>query len=174
MAACTSITFETEITRAKFDAIGFLKQLLKTYNVNGLNGIMYVTQINSRNNSKMIEFNFFLNKFCPRGMMQPRGTTLKISYKSRQFVGLKRTEHYTKIDFLANCGGLLGFFVGASILSIIEIIYYFILRLPCSLRFHGQYYRNRTNKIAPSDARKYFHKKLKYGSSHQVYVHISN
>lgn len=38
------------------------------------------------------------------------------------------------LDFIANCGGLLGLFVGFSFLSFVELIYYLIVRLPCSLR----------------------------------------
>lgn len=37
-------------------------------------------------------------------------------------------ERYTLIDFLYICGGLLGLFLGTSLLSIIEMIYYATLR----------------------------------------------
>lgn len=91
--------------------------------------------------------------------VEGRKVAFQFKYKSRQFVGMKRAEYYTKIDFLANCGGLLGLFVGASVLSIIETIYYFTLRLPFSLRFHGQYSRNRSNKVTPfDDTKKVFRK----------------
>lgn len=36
--------------------------------------------------------------------------------------------------FISNCGGILGLFMGASLLSIVEIIYYFTLRLYFKLR----------------------------------------
>lgn len=41
----------------------------------------------------------------------------------------KRSELYGPTDFLANCGGLLGLFMGVSLLSIVEIVYYLTIRL---------------------------------------------
>lgn len=64
--------------------------------------------------------------------MQP--ARLSIFFKEHQFITSRRSELYGKTDFLANCGGLLGLFMGVSVLSLIEIIYYFTLRLGCSLR----------------------------------------
>lgn len=80
--------------------------------------------------------------------------SLKVFFKDNEFVPLKRFQLYGTVDFLANCGklsvtrflekiiqrielhsdsitlsgGLLGLFVGVSVLSIVEIFYYFILR----------------------------------------------
>lgn len=45
-----------------------------------------------------------------------------------------RSEMYTTAIFIANCGGLLGLFLGISMLSIIEFIYFSTLRLYLSLR----------------------------------------
>lgn len=59
---------------------------------------------------------------------------LNVFFKDNEFVALKRFQLYGSVDFLANCGGLLGLFVGVSVLSIIEVFYYFILRLGCILR----------------------------------------
>lgn len=39
---------------------------------------------------------------------------------------LVRSELYGKIDLLANFGGILGLFLGASALSIFEIVFYLI------------------------------------------------
>lgn len=47
---------------------------------------------------------------------------------------LKRSATYTYTDFLASCGGLLGLFLGVSVLSIIEFFYYSTLRPFCTLR----------------------------------------
>lgn len=46
----------------------------------------------------------------------------------------QRTESHTYTDFFANCGGLLGLFLGVSVLSIIEFIYYSTLRLYWTFR----------------------------------------
>lgn len=54
---------------------------------------------------------------------------LSIFYKNHQIEIIKRIELYTVVDFLANCGALLGLCLGISLLSIIEIVYYLTLRL---------------------------------------------
>lgn len=54
--------------------------------------------------------------------------------KQKRYVALKRTEFFTQTDLLASCGGLLGLFMGISILSLFEIIYYLTLRLVCNFR----------------------------------------
>lgn len=41
---------------------------------------------------------------------------------------MKRVEVYTNTDFIALVGGLLGLFMGFSVLSVIEFVYYFTLR----------------------------------------------
>lgn len=57
-----------------------------------------------------------------------------ISFKDNQVFASRRSELYGKTDFLANCGGLLGLFMGVSLLSVVEAIYYCTLRLGCNLR----------------------------------------
>lgn len=59
---------------------------------------------------------------------------LSIFFKENQFITSKRSELYGPTDFLANCGGLLGLFMGVSLLSIVEIIYFCTLRFCCSIR----------------------------------------
>lgn len=73
---------------------------------------------------------------------------LSIFFKEHQFITSKRSELYGQTDFLANCGGLLGLFMGVSLLSIVEVIYYCTLRLGCTLRM--RHLRKRQNRIAPA------------------------
>lgn len=54
---------------------------------------------------------------------------LRIFFKETQFITSKRSELYGLTDFIANCGGLLGLFIGVSTLSIVEIFYYLTIRL---------------------------------------------
>lgn len=56
---------------------------------------------------------------------------LTIFFKNSYFVTSRRSELYGSADFLADTGGLLGLFMGVSILSLIEIFYYFTLRVAC-------------------------------------------
>ncbi|XP_031635398.1 pickpocket protein 28-like [Contarinia nasturtii] len=59
-----------------------------------------------------------------------------ISFKENDFISINRKEAYTLADFVASCGGLLGLFLGVSLLSIVEFIYYFTLRLCCRISQH--------------------------------------
>ncbi|KAJ0174664.1 hypothetical protein K1T71_009772 [Dendrolimus kikuchii] len=54
-----------------------------------------------------------------------------IFFKEGQFITSKRSELYGETDFMANCGGLLGLFMGFSILSLVEIFYFITLRFGC-------------------------------------------
>uniref|UniRef100_A0A1B6M6K4 Pickpocket protein 28 n=1 Tax=Graphocephala atropunctata TaxID=36148 RepID=A0A1B6M6K4_9HEMI len=60
-----------------------------------------------------------------------------IQYQTHQVTALMRVATFRFIDFLANIGGLLGFFLGFSVLSLFEIIYFFIIRV---------YNKKRTNR----------------------------
>lgn len=57
-------------------------------------------------------------------------------FKEDQFISLRRGELFGKTDFVANCGGLLGLFMGVSILSIVEIVYFCTIRLLYRLKDH--------------------------------------
>lgn len=63
-------------------------------------------------------------------------TQLSIFFKENQFISSKRSELTGMTDFVAACGGLLGLFMGISLLSIVEFVYYFSLRLFCSFRLN--------------------------------------
>lgn len=52
---------------------------------------------------------------------------IRVTFATDSYRPIYRTELYTLSDFLASCGGLFGLFIGASLLSFIEIIYYFTL-----------------------------------------------
>ena len=58
-------------------------------------------------------------------------SNIKIYFKKNNIISLKRSELFGLTDFLSNCGGLLGLFMGFSILSIIELLYYLSLRWIC-------------------------------------------
>ncbi|XP_037296673.1 pickpocket protein 28 [Manduca sexta] len=53
---------------------------------------------------------------------------LEMYFKSPRFVSMRRSELFGLTDFIANCGGLLGLFLGFSFLSLVEIIYFLTLR----------------------------------------------
>lgn len=80
--------------------------------------------------------------------MQP--ARLSIFFKENQFITSHRSELFGPTDFLANCGGLLGLFMGASFLSLVELVYFCTLRLYCNLRSRRN--RKRKNRVAAAEA----------------------
>lgn len=54
---------------------------------------------------------------------------VRIFFNKKQFISSKRSKLYGHIELLANFGGLLGLFLGISLLSFVEIIYFFTLRI---------------------------------------------
>ncbi|XP_055590909.1 pickpocket protein 28-like [Uranotaenia lowii] len=53
---------------------------------------------------------------------------LVVFFRNAHFMAVKRAELYGITDFLANCGGLMGLFLGVSILNLVEIVYYCTVR----------------------------------------------
>lgn len=53
---------------------------------------------------------------------------IMLFFKEDQFIALKRAELFGITDFIASCGGLLGLFMGVSLLSLVEIIYFCTIR----------------------------------------------
>ncbi|XP_013104771.1 pickpocket protein 28 isoform X1 [Stomoxys calcitrans] len=58
-----------------------------------------------------------------------RGSRLSVYFKETQFTAIKRTVMYGITTLIANCGGIFGLFMGISSLSVIELIYFFSVRL---------------------------------------------
>lgn len=54
---------------------------------------------------------------------------LVVSFRNEWFNAFDRAEKYTWNDILSNIGGLCGLFMGASLLSIVELLYYLTLRI---------------------------------------------
>lgn len=53
---------------------------------------------------------------------------LTVSFKDDMFIAYNRVESYTWIDTLSYIGGFCGLLMGASVLSVIELLYYLTLR----------------------------------------------
>lgn len=70
-----------------------------------------------------------------------------ITFRDEQFFASRRAEMYSEIDFIASCGGILGLFMGFSILSIVEIVYFSTLRISCSLRKRRQVKKRRLKQL---------------------------
>lgn len=64
-------------------------------------------------------------------------TLLRVYFKSGHFITSQRNELYGPIEFLANFGGIIALFTGASIVSVVEIIYFLTWRLLCNIKLFG-------------------------------------
>ncbi|CAG9863465.1 unnamed protein product [Phyllotreta striolata] len=70
---------------------------------------------------------------------------LVIYFKSSYFIPHVRSELYGHLDFLANVGGLLGLFIGFSLLSLFEIIYFASVRIICNTKMYKKWYGEHNN-----------------------------
>lgn len=69
----------------------------------------------------------------------------QIYFRKNQYVTTDRTELFGITDFFANFGGLLGLFIGFSLLSLIELFYYLTIRILCNIKLYGR--QNWSGKI---------------------------
>lgn len=59
---------------------------------------------------------------------------VSIFFKEEEFYVSKRSELYSVFELVGTIGGLLGLYMGISVLSVLELIYYFSLRMFCISR----------------------------------------
>lgn len=55
-------------------------------------------------------------------------SSVRVSFKDETFSVIKRKDRYGLLEFISSSGALAGLFLGASLLSMIELIYFFTLR----------------------------------------------
>lgn len=84
--------------------------------------------------AKYDRFEYMVAKKQEERMSNRKHVRIFISFKDEQFFASRRSEIYGKTDFIANCGGIMGLFMGVSLLSIVEMVYFSTLRLGCNLR----------------------------------------
>ncbi|KAI8424662.1 hypothetical protein MSG28_003089 [Choristoneura fumiferana] len=99
LPSCTSVQYDAEILKTTFD---FKKD--------------FIANKRSYNKSKGTQDFRFLDKY--------NFSKVEMYFKEPRFVSMRRSELFGLTDFLANCGGLLGLFLGFSFLSLIEIFYF--------------------------------------------------
>lgn len=59
--------------------------------------------------------------------------SVSIYFADEEFIGYKRSESYGTVSLLSNIGGILGLFLGVSMLSIVEALYFVSLRVSSDL-----------------------------------------
>lgn len=55
-------------------------------------------------------------------------SSVRVSFKDEQYSVIKRADRYGLLEFISSSGALAGLFLGASLLSMVELIYFFTLR----------------------------------------------
>lgn len=58
-----------------------------------------------------------------------RYASISIVFKDQQYFASIRSELYGTMDFIAQAGGILGLFMGISMLNLVEIIYFATIRV---------------------------------------------
>lgn len=61
-------------------------------------------------------------------------SNVRVSFKDESFSVIKRADRYGLLEFISSSGALAGLFLGASLLSLVELIYFFTLRIFLSRR----------------------------------------
>ncbi|XP_055591170.1 pickpocket protein 28-like [Uranotaenia lowii] len=64
----------------------------------------------------------------PDGFRFPNHSELMVRYEEDHFYGSTRTLRYALVDLIANIGGLLALFLGISVLTVVEFLYYCLLK----------------------------------------------
>lgn len=122
----------------------------------------------------MAEYELNDYELWTKNKQSPRDSILKsrvlITFKDDQFLASHRAQMHTITDFIAECGGILGLFIhlylfhlsvkqysfkrlftglfmGFSILSIVEMVYFSTLRIGCSLRKRRQIKKRRLEQL---------------------------
>lgn len=101
------------------------------------------------NQKSKTNLNFSMMKYSTLSVFSSKCVSIDqslvdIFFKTHEVTTLKRSEMYKLSDFLAIGGGLLGLFLGVSLLSIVELIYFFTLRLFWNIR------QLKANIVAPA------------------------
>lgn len=65
-------------------------------------------------------------------------SSITIYFKENQFMVSERNELHGYLTFFSDIGGLLGLFIGFSVTSALEILYFLSLRLGCNIKKYGK------------------------------------
>lgn len=57
-----------------------------------------------------------------------RQASFSVQFDGDEFIAYRRYERFGAVTFLSNIGGILGLFLGMSVLSIVEFFYFFSVR----------------------------------------------
>ncbi|KAI5638681.1 amiloride-sensitive sodium channel domain-containing protein [Phthorimaea operculella] len=108
---CNSILYDAEILRSAYNVHTYLENRRKQYEDDDPKVEAFYDALSSLNFSDV-----------------------DVYFKHSRYISMRRSELFGITDFMANCGGLLGLFLGFSFLSLVEIFYFATIRLYRILR----------------------------------------
>jgi Amiloride-sensitive sodium channel len=80
-------------------------------------------------NSITYHFEVFSEKIRNQSDDSPvKRSLLSIYFADDEFVVLRRSTSFGSVELISKIGGLLVFFLGASVLSAVEVFYFFIIK----------------------------------------------
>ncbi|VVC29438.1 Epithelial sodium channel, partial [Cinara cedri] len=103
------------------------KQLINLNTTNDCNCLETCTHIRYQHNVVYTHRNLTNNVIQPD--KQNEVSSILVMYYKRQIWSVQRTALISGNELLGNIGGSLGLFLGASIISVFEVIYFFAIRL---------------------------------------------
>lgn len=65
---------------------------------------------------------------------------VNLFFKSEHFTELTRSEIYDSFELVAQFGGLLSLFLGISLITFVELLYFLTLRIICNVRLYGDWF----------------------------------
>jgi acid-sensing ion channel, other len=80
-------------------------------------------------NSIDYNINVHFEKFKTENGSKEERASMSVYFADDEFIVMKRYASFGTVTLLSNVGGLLGLFLGASVMSFIEIFYFFVIRL---------------------------------------------
>lgn len=105
LSSCDTTVYNVELNNFKSNVTDYMTIM---------NRVMKDIDMDSESESDSIDENIKYNQ-------------ITVFYQKSKFSTSKKIAKVWWSDFLANCGGLLGLFMGVSISSIVEIFYVFII-----------------------------------------------
>ncbi|KAJ8970718.1 hypothetical protein NQ317_018752, partial [Molorchus minor] len=143
LPSCTSLVYNSEISQTDFNWRKFQKAFVKTLKLNIQGGTRTFTGAMRLRVLTSYTIHIIVNQKKKQELQTKtilQLTRLTIFFKESQFITEERNELFGLSDFIAYCGGILGLITGFSALSLVEIVYYFFLRLIYNIRTYGTHY----------------------------------
>jgi acid-sensing ion channel, other len=81
--------------------------------------------------------NVHFEKFKTDNDSEVERASMSVYFADDEFIVMRRYASFGTAALLSNIGGLLGLFLGASVMSFIEVFYFFVIRLVNNLWWKG-------------------------------------